>query len=575
MQISVSWTRTWRKTACVWTSLAASLVSAGGVSAQGLRFEVSFPAAAHAEAITGRAFVMIARNKDPEPRLQIGRFGAPLYGRDIEKLPPGKAVVIDGSDLGYPIESLNDFPAGDYFVQGFINVYSEFTRADGHVLWMHDDQWEGQRWDISPGNLKSAVQQVHLDPQASGGQSVKLLVSDVIPPIAVPPDTEWVKRIKIQSPMLTKFWGRPVYLGATVLLPRDYARQTIRYPVVYEQGHFGVRPPFGFRTDPPTEEESKKAGEAGPYLRRGYDFYQAWIRDDFPRLIVVTFQHPNPYFDDSYAVNSVNVGPYGDSVMQELIPEIEKRFRTIEEPYARVLEGGSTGGWEALALQFFHPEFFGGTWAYCPDPVTFTNVEGINIYKDTNAFFKQYEWRREPTVNSFFTDERIILTSEQRNHMELVNGTHGRSGEQIDIWSAVFGPMGKDGYFEPLFDKRTGLINLEVAQYWKDHFDLLEYLKRNWTTLGPKLVDKVRIYIGTMDTYQLNVAVREMEEWMKTTENPHYDGFLEYGVGRRLRHSAWSRWRTSLLPSALMSKPPRGGSTSATHVKYQTSETQL
>jgi hypothetical protein len=509
---------------------AAMLLWAGAAFAQtGVRFEISFPASAHSGPITGRVYVMIARNDDMEPRLQVGRFGGPLIGRDVEKLAAGDAAVIDSSDLGTPIESLSDLPTGDYFVQGFINVYSEFKRADGHVLWMHDDQWEGQQWNISPGNLKSEVQRVHIDAKSESGQTIKLVASDVIPPVVIPPDTEWVKHFKFQSPSLTKFWGRPIYIGATVLLPRDYARATIHYPVLYEQGHFSLDAPLGFRTAAPTEEELKKPGAR--FAKQGYELYQTWNTDDFPRMLVVTFQHPNPYFDDSYAVNSVNVGPYGDAIMQELIPEIEKRFRTIPEPYARVLAGGSTGGWEALALQFFHPDFFGGTWGYCPDTVSFSNVEGINIYKDTNAFYKQYDWRREPTVNSLYTDERIILTSEQRNHMELVNGTHGRSGEQIDIWSAVFGPVGKDGYFEPLFNKKTGEINPDVAQYWKDHFDLLEYLKRNWATLGPKLVDKVRIYVGTMDTYQLNIAVREMEEWMKTTENPHYEGFFEYGVG--------------------------------------------
>jgi hypothetical protein len=134
-------------------------------------------------------------------------------------------------------------------------------------------------------------------------------------------------------------------------------------------------------------------------------------------------------------------------------------------------------------------------------------------------------------VNSIYTDGRVGLTSEQRNHLELVNGTHGRSGEQIDIWSAVFGPLGSDGYFDPAFDKRAGEINPKVVQYWKDNFDLLEYLKRNWTSVGPKLVDKLHIYAGTMDTYQLNYAVRELDEWMKTTSNPHYEGFFEYGVG--------------------------------------------
>ena len=500
--------------------------------APGPRFEIFFPPSAHAGPITGRVYVMISNTNKEEPRLQISRTGVPFFGRDVQQLAPGQAAVIDSTDLGSPIESLTSLPAGDYFVQALISVYSEFKRADGHVLWMHDDQWEGQEFNISPGNLKSTVHRVHIDPSANSAQVIKLDASEVIPPVLVPPDTEWVKRFKFQSPMLTKFWGRPVYLGATVLLPKDYARQTMQYPVLYEQGHFELTAPLGFRSDPPTEEELKANPARGARaIQEGYQLYQNWISDRFPRLLVVSFQHPNPYFDDSYAVNSPNVGPYGDALMQELIPEIEKRFRAIQQPYARVLAGGSTGGWEALALQLFHPDFFGGTWAYCPDPVTFTNVEGINAYSDRNAFFKQYDWRREPTINSVETDGRIRLTSEQRNHLELVKATLGRSGDQLDIWSAVFGPVGANGYFDPLFNKRTGEINPAVAEYWKQNFDLLEYLKKNWPTLGPKLVDKLHIYAGTMDTYQLNYAVLELEAWMKTTENPHYEGFFVYGVG--------------------------------------------
>jgi hypothetical protein len=250
-------------------------------------------------------------------------------------------------------------------------------------------------------------------------------------------------------------------------------------------------------------------------------------------VIAATFQHPNPYFDDSYAVNSVNVGPYGDAIMQELIPEIERRFRVTKEPWARWLSGGSTGGWEALALQIFHPDFFGATWAYCPDPVTFTDVEGINAYKDKNAFWKEFDWYKTPTINSRELNGEVRQTSQQRNYMELVNGTRGRSGTgQLDIWSAVFGPLGKDGYFEPLFDKKTGVINPEVASYWRDHFDLVEHVKRNWPTLGPKLVDKLHIYTGDMDTYFLDRAARELEAWMKTTKNPHYEGFFMWGDGK-------------------------------------------
>jgi len=505
------------------------------------RFRVRFPASVVDQPVTGRVYVMISRTGEPEPRLQVGRTGVPFFGHDVEALAPGAWGVIDGSELGFPVDAMADLPAGDYYVQGFVNRYSEFPRADGHTVWMHDDQWEGQRWRTSPGNLYSDVQQVHLDP--GEGWDVELTASHVIPPVEVPPDTRWVKRFRFRSPMLSEFWGRPVYLGATVLLPRDYDADTTRYPVLYDQGHFSLRAPLNFREDG--------------------DLYEAWTADDFPRMMVVTFQHPTPYFDDSYAVNSVNVGPYGDAILQELIPEVEKRFRAIAQPWARWLSGGSTGGWESLALQIFHPDFFGGTWSYCPDPVTFTNVEGYDIYEDDNAYERTRGWITVPIPNSRETDGSIRTTSRQRNYYELVSGTRGRSGEQQDIWEAVYGPLGDDGYFKPVFDKRTGRIDHEVAEYWRENYDLLEYLKRNWSTVGPKLVDKLHIYTGTMDTYYLDVAVRQLEAWMKTTERPHYEGYFEYGLFQPhcYRGTVSTAERLREMAEHGMAHLPPGGST--------------
>src|SRR5262245_26078298 len=208
-----------------------------------LRFDVSFIPQAHDGPITGRVFVMVTRtvDKQPEPRLQIGRTGVPFFGRDVERLAPEQIVSIDSTDLGSPIDSIADIPAGDYFVQAMVVVYTEFHRADGHVVWMHDDQWEGQRWNRSPGNLYSAVQKVRIDPASNA--AIRLVADQTLPPIPVPPDTKYVKRIKFQSTMLTKFWGRPIYLGAVVLLPRDYDRETIRYPVNYVQGHCSMAQP--------------------------------------------------------------------------------------------------------------------------------------------------------------------------------------------------------------------------------------------------------------------------------------------------------------------------------------------
>lgn len=509
--------------------------------ARKLKFEVSVPASTRAEPITGRVFVIITRVNEREPRLQPGRTGPPFFGRDVEGLKPGQPATIDETDLGSPVESLSEIPPGEYFVQAVVNIYSEFKRGDGHVVWMHDDQWEGQRWNRSPGNLYSDVQKVRVDPKQGG--TIALTANHVIPPIEVPPDTSYVKRFKFQSPLLTKFWGRPIHLGAVVLLPRDYGRETMAYPVNYIQGHFSIAAPYGF------DEKN--------------DFSKAWMADGFPRMIAVTFQHPTPYFDDSYAVNSVNVGPYGDAIMNELIPEVEKRFRVIREPYARILSGGSTGGWEAAALQIFHPDFFGAAYAYCPDSVTFSDVEGINIYEDENAFYKMDGWRKVPTANSRRVNGQLVMTSEQRNHFELANGTKGRSGEQLDIWSAVFGPLGPDGYFKPLFNKRTGEIDRQVAEYWKENFDLKYYLEKNWQAVGPKLIDKLYFYTGDVDTYYLNNSTKELELWMKKTENPHYEGFFMYGDNKP---HCWSgpvssSRRLEEMAQLIQRKKPEGATT--------------
>ena len=147
------------------------------------------PPAVRGEPVTGRVYVMIARTNEREPRLQIGRTGTPFFGRDVEMLPPGRAAVLDQTDLGTPVASLKDIPPGDYFVQGFVNVYSEFKRADGHIVWMHDDQWEGQHWNVSPGNLYSAAAARAASTPAT--ETVKLVGgSKTIPPVQIPADTD-------------------------------------------------------------------------------------------------------------------------------------------------------------------------------------------------------------------------------------------------------------------------------------------------------------------------------------------------------------------------------------------------
>jgi len=509
----------------------------------GTKFEVSFPGPIAAQPVTGRVFVIISRSKEPEPRLQVGGFvhGPLLFAVDVKQLSHDQVAVIDAGTLGYPLKSLQDIPPGDYQVQALLNIYTEFHRADGHIIWAHMDQWEGQQFNISPGNLYSEAREVHLDPKA--GFDVKLSLTKVIPPVKVPPDTPWVKYVKIQSKLLTQFWGHPMYLGATILLPKGYdSHPEMSYPVGYLQDHFNLGPPLPFQP-----EEPKKDGPGG-WQRAGYEFYRAWNSEKFPRLIAVHFQHPTPFFDDSYAVNSANNGPYGDAIMTELIPYIEEHFRVIRKSYARVLWGGSTGGWESLALQVFHPDFFGGTWTFFPDPVDFRRYGLVDIYDDDNAFTEsslevmgtkiQHEWGRPERPMMRSAEGQVELTLRQFSQLEEVLGSRGRSCQQLEAWESVYSPVGDDGYPKPVWDKLSGKIDHDVAKSMRDHgYDLRHYIETNWTKIGPQLVGKIHLYCGDMDNFYLNLAVYKLEDFLKNSKNPYYAGSFEYG--RPMKGHGW------------------------------------
>lgn len=480
-------------------------LAAAQTGSTGIRFEVVFDGAARSEPVTGRVYVAVSRAVDRQtPIQQAGPTGSPLFARSVEGLEPGKAAIIDATAAAHPLGSLRDLPAGDYWVQPFVNVYTRFPRADGHTVWLHMDQWEGQNWKTSPGNLYGDPVRVRLDPASPA--AIRLVADEVIPPVQVPADTEYVKRIKIRSQILSKWWGHPIDLGAVVLLPKDYDKHPdVKYPVVYSHGHFSLAAPGGYGRD--------------------QAFTNAWNAAGTPRMIYVTLQHPSPYYDDSYGVNSANNGPYGDAIMKELIPAVETAFRVIREPWARVLTGGSTGGWIALAHQVFYPDFYGGTFSLCPDSVDFRYHQIVNVYDDANAYWIERDWMKIERPNQRRPDGNIQSMMKDENWYERVVGDRSRSGGQWDIWEATYGPVGADGYPKPIWNKETGAIDKDVAAYWKEHYDLRHILESNWTTLGPKVAHKLHVYIGDMDSYYLNMGVRMLDEFFRQrAKDPPFTG---------------------------------------------------
>lgn len=506
-------------------------------TASPLRFDVNIAdSVQQGQPLTGRLLLCISRNlegkdAEQEPRFQIDESykSQQLFGLDVSALEPGKAIALDQTAYGYPIANLRDLPAGDYMVQAVFNRYEEFHPAGRRSVWLPPDRGEGQHWNTKPGNPMSRPVKMHLDP-AHGGV-VKLTLDTTVPPLPpAEPDTKYLKHIQIKSEMLSKYWGRDVQIGAIVLLPAGWDEHPrAHYPLVVWQDHFQPK----FRAITPWREKPPSPDAQGVdklVQVWSYRFYQDWTNGVLPRVILITLDHANPYYDDSYAVNSANIGPYGDAITQEIIPEIERRYRGIGQGWARGTLGGSTGGWEALAQQIFYPDFYNGSWSLCPDPVDFHSYQITNLYEDTNAYERTGPFETVPIPSDRQGDGDVTAEMAQVNHYELALGTHGRSGEQYDVWQAVFSPIGEDGYPQPVYDKLTGAIDTSTVQYWHDHYDLDAVLMRDWATLGPRLEGKLHIAIGLSDTYYLNNAVHLMQQNLEKTQHPHSDAEFDYGI---------------------------------------------
>jgi enterochelin esterase-like enzyme len=480
-------------------------------------FTISLKAGLRSAPVDGRLIVAVSRNLEGEPRFQVawGLQTQQVFGMDVDGWQSAAPVRMPSSTPGAPLRALAELPPGIYNVQAVLNVYETFRRADGHVLKLHPDHGEGQQWNRSPGNLYSKPQRV----EVTATSVTAIEISEEIPAVDPPKETKYVRRLRMQSDLLTKFWGRPVFLSASILVPRDFDESARKYPVAFFQDHFHQGLSW-FRETP-----------GGPAA--AYQFFQDWTSGRLPRMLVVVTDHATPFYDDSYGVNTANSGPYGDALTQELYPAIEKQFRAIGEPWARVVFGGSTGGWMTLAQQIFYPDYFGGAWGFCPDPVDFHSFTNIDVYASKNAYYDQGPFERFPKLLGRLPNDQVLATMESFSRQEAALGARGRSGGQLDAFHATFGPAGADGYPAKLWDAETGAIDPEVAKYWREHYDLTALLQRDWERLGPKLQGKLHVTVGTKDTFYLDAAVHRMEQFLESTKRPgkgpYYAGSFEFG----------------------------------------------
>ncbi|KAI0799017.1 Alpha/Beta hydrolase protein [Xylaria sp. FL0064] len=510
-----------------WASLViGSVLPCATLALDTLRVQISVANNILKGSIDGRVVLMFAPNgTDPLDDIDVTSTPNKMFGMNVFEFGAKDIVTLSGGGpnntatgvSGFPLASMDDVPAGTYRVQAFLNPYDKAKRGDGSEVYLKFPCGDGAPNVDGVGSLTTPA----IDLEVHGGpQTIKLAFDSVVPAEKFVgkeiggcsqgnyADTELLKYVKIKSRKLSEFWGRDMYVGANVLLPAGYdtTDKHTRYPVLYDQNHW--------------------TGGDGAY---GYSyntaFSAAWDKGVIPgingtadrpapKLIIVAFRHEAPYYDDSYGVNTANLGPYGDAINDELIPYLDKKFNTIAQPYARIQDGGSTGGWISAASLIFRPDLFGACFSSYPDSLDFHMHQAIALYSNKNA----YEYANGTQIGSirtFQNDTEIILaTTAQENHWELVFGTSSRSSLQWDVWNAVFGIQGLNGYPLEPWDKVTGEIYPESVEFWKP-MDLSNYISSNWANaknLGEVLRGRIYIYVGTHDNYYLNGGVAEFEK---------------------------------------------------------------
>ncbi len=436
--------------------------------------------------------------------LKGGRLILYLTRQSKKEPRNGFDIVIGGTPQGWngKRELILDSRKHDLMTAGRIEDFLNAKEPFRYQVLYKQNPDDGQ--ENVPGNLISEVR----TNRYTSGMVLSARLQHLIPNHEVVKHP-LVKTIIIPSPLLTEFRGRPQFLRASVLLPsRHHDHPNDAYPICYRV------PGLNGRFD----------GVNG--LVGNADFIQWWTSGNAPQVIYVCLDSQGPY-GDTYQVDSENNGPCGKALTEELIPELERQVGYRGGARSRFLAGASTGGWVALALQIFYPDFFNGTWSYSPDPVDFEHYGLIDIYHDASVFTSRYGYP-QPESRSVYGEMK--WTMEECIQEENVLGRTGNyltSGEQFGAYNAVFGPKGKDGLPSLMFDPVTGKIDHTIAKQW-EKYDLKKVLEKQWSTLGPKLQGKLWIWTGDMDGLFSNVATRFLKAYLDATQNPKSDAEIHF-----------------------------------------------
>lgn len=420
-------------------------------------FRLRFDEALQPGPYTGRVYVAVSKRSNPRGSLKDW-FNPPyILASDVAGVLPKDVMEVNDRGMRFPSE-LSTLPPGEYTAQAIARRSLDHN-APG----------------FGEGDLYSEPVKFTLPAAAP----TDLVLSKEV---ARRPfhENDRLKLVEMVSPRLSSFHGREVRLRAGVALPKNWTEEgSETYPVVYFIHGFG-----GDHTS--TQGIATMLSVAAPGA-------------------IIVVPDPTCYWGHSVFADSETNGPRGAALMEELIPEVEKRFRG-GGPLVRYVTGISSGGWSSLWLQITYPDQFAGCWSHSPDPVDFRDFQLIDLYAPGANMYRDADGNRRPIARD---NGAVRLWYDDFVRREDVLGPGG----QIASFEAVFSPR-ENGLPRRLFDRESGAVDAVTAKAW-EKYDIRLVLERNWDTLGPQLAGKIRIYAGGADNFYLETSTEKLKESLR------------------------------------------------------------
>ena len=448
--------------------------------------------------------------------------------------------MIDEKALGYPLESLRLVPPGKYRVQALLHKYETFHRADGHVVKLPDGSRRGAA--LEPG-ARQPLQHAQGDhhragPSGAASATIAVTLDKVIPPIpdaARRPSTSSTRRSRASGSRSSG--AGPCTSAPTSCCPRastSIPRRAIRSS---SSTATSPRPSAASARSRPTRISSPSTASGSTcqgYNRieqeLAHQFYKEWTGPDYPRMIIIEIQHANPYYDDSYAVNSANLGPYGDAITYELIPYLEKKYRClgtglVAVPLRRLdrrLGGPRRPGLLPRRVQRLLRRL--------PRPDRLPRLHGRRHLQGQERVLRRRALAQGPAAR-----DAQLPRAHQRRPWRTSTATSWCSAPRAGRASSgtsgrpCIRPSGPTATPSGSGTSGPASSTTRSPKYWREHYDLGHILERDWPKIGKKLEGKIHIYVGDMDNFYLNNAVYLVEDILKKTKDPAYGGEVAYG----------------------------------------------